>query len=237
MDLSKVKNKLKTGEHRTGDTLIYDMVGWPQDFVNKLYAAPVAHGKLTPQLYFSGTINGFLADLEPEVAAISNIENKLKFLSSLANQALISPWEDILALSASFYRSLEQKALSWDDMGAIQTWWDRSLDSLKYRSITDKSQNNGNNPNKRPRPDVNSDGPAPKFPRTHLAGLPIDWMKANNICMKHQTGNCDKSSDHTTANGNYTLRHICGGCLKLGKPEDSSHSSAKNCPNRDLFFC
>jgi hypothetical protein len=35
-------------------------------------------------------------------------------------------------------------------------------------------------------------------------------------------------------NGNHTLKHICGGCLKLDKGEDSSHP-AKNCFEGPVF--
>ena len=232
LDMSKVKNKLRSGKNWTGETTVYKQVGWPQQFLNRLYVSPVAHDKLSPEMYFSGSLNKILADLDPALAG-SRAENQLLFLANLATQSLISPWSDVLMLSSSFYESMEQNVISWDSWPAIQRWWDRSLDSLKCKTAADKA-----NPPKKPRLDNQSGQPASQPPgqqKTHLAGLSISWMGSNQICIKFQTGNCDKTGDHKTVHGNDTLKHICGGCLKLGKPDDSSHS-AKLCPFKDQFF-
>ena len=125
---------------------------------------------------------------------------------------------------------LEQKQLTWDNTAALQLWWDRALDNLKsktaaaqhkYQQPVGGGNNNGNY------------GDKPK--KTHLAGVSITWMQENAVCMKFQTGTCTESGPHTTARGNTTLKHVCAGCMKLGKPDDPSHC-AKSCPNKAQFF-
>ena len=153
-------------------------------------------------------------------------ENQLLFLSNIASQALIYKWEDILELSASLYRLLEQKHISWDDGPALHAWWTRALEGMKSKAAAQSVD--------RPRDQPRKEEPS-KPQKTNLAGLPVNWMRDNKLCIKFQTGSCKETGDHTTFNGSITLRHICGGCMKLNKPDDPSHS-AKTCPNKSQFF-
>lgn len=233
IDMSKIRNKLKSGENETRENVVYKKVGWPQQYLHPLYVvnAPV-HSKLSPLQYLSGTVNKLLAELDTNLAG-TVIENQLKFVANLANQAHVTDWEDILAISATFYKALERGAISWDDWGSIQVWWERSLDALKARSAARPA----GQPNKKPRLDnvLEDDKQAPRQQKTSLMGLDIAWMRTNMLCMRFQTGNCKEVASHKTLHGDATLLHVCGICFKLGKPEDSSHC-AKTCPHKSQVF-
>jgi hypothetical protein len=162
----------------------------------------------------------------------------------ISKQSLLSPWEDILVMSDSLYSSLEQNTVSWDSWSSIQTWWDRSVDSIRSNKVIkpnrirqDKDKirqvkDIGNN--------VNSSSNMNDITRYKtntplIAGLPVTWYTNNYICIKYNTGSCDKTTTHKNGLGNFLLRHICGGCLKIGKGEDSSHP-ANNCKFKEQFF-
>jgi hypothetical protein len=157
----------------------------------------------------------------------------------LSKQSLISPWEDILVMSDTFYSAVEQSTVSWDSWPSIQTWWDRLVDSLRSRRVV--------KPNRKFKLDKDSDygssssangsgkGKSESQKSKLIAGLPIGWYTSNFICIKYNSGTCDKVESHPTVMGNHTLKHICGGCFKLGKGEDSSHP-ANNCKFKDQFF-
>jgi hypothetical protein len=114
------------------------------------------------------------------------------------------------------------------------------VDSLRSRRLVKpnrrirQDKDNGNNNSSGNINDI-SKGKSDTQKITHIAGLPVMWYTSNLICIKYNSGSCDKTTSHTTVNGNYTLKHICGGCLKLGKGEDSSHPANK-CKFKDQFF-
>jgi hypothetical protein len=158
----------------------------------------------------------------------------------LSKQSLLSPWEDILAMSDSLYSSLEQGTVSWDSWPSIQTWWDRSVDSLRSHKLL--------KPNRRIRQDkdIGKDSSSGNMNdktknktdtrrASLIAGLPVTWYTSNYICIKYNSGSCDKTGSHNNVLGNILLKHICGGCLKLGKGEDSSHPANK-CKYKEQFF-
>ena len=133
-----------------------------------------------------------------------------------------------MELSASLYRLLEQKNISWEDGPALQRWWTRALDGMKSKAAARGAGNRAAPQSGQPRKDD------PSKPKTNVAGLPIVWMRDNKICIKFQTGACQETGDHTTTSG-ITLKHLCGGCRKLNKPDDTSHC-AKTCPFKSQFF-
>ena len=235
IDMAKMKTKLRSGRHWAGEAVASVMEPWPQQYLDRLLTTPVPHNKLTLPQYFCGSITKIFSELDPSLRG-SRVENQVKLLMLLSKQSLLSPWEDILALSDSLYCSLEQSSVSWDSWPSIQTWWDRSVDSLRSRSLQ--------NPNKRFKHDDGKDGStssnssgvgkAGQEPSL-VVGLPAEWYKTNNICIKYNLGACEKPSSHKTVHGDHTLKHICGGCLKLEKGEDSSHP-AKNCQHKSQFF-
>jgi hypothetical protein len=130
IDMSKMKTKLKSGRNWTGEAVATVMEPWPQQYLDRLLTTPVTHSKLSIPQYYCGSITKIFAEMEPSLRG-SRVENQIKFLMFLSKQALLSPWEDILSLSDSFYCALEQSTVSWDSWPTIQTWWDCSVDSLR----------------------------------------------------------------------------------------------------------
>ncbi len=233
LDMSKVKNKIKTGEIHSGTHEAIHYEPWPSHCINKMLCPnPPPNAKLNPIQYFSGSLNKILATVDPSQRG-SVTENQLKFLASIANHSLIHRWEDILELSAGLYRLLEQKQITWDDPAALQTWWDRALDNMKSKTAANNSQQHGGN---QPGGGMRyGDKVVDKNKQGLVAGLPVVWMQQNSFCIKFQTGSCTESGPHTTPKGNKMLKHACAGCSKIGKPDDTSHG-AKECPNKTQFF-
>ena len=228
-DMSKIKSKIKSGEFHSGTHEIIHYEPWPSHCLNKMFCpeAPI-NAKLSPIQYFSGSLNKILAEHDKSQRN-SVTENQLKFLANIANTALVHRWEDILELSAGLYRMLERKQITWDQTAALQTWWDRSLANLKAKSST-YQHGGGGRPNSGGKPDK-----VDKNTQKLVAGLPVNWMQENSICIKFQTGKCTEPGPHTTPKGSKMLKHACAGCMKIGKPEDSTHG-ANECPNKEQFF-
>ena len=67
-----------------------------------------------------------------------------------------------------------------------------------------------------------------------IMGVPPDFLRGRNICIKFNLGKCTfttaphESPDKTGSQ----LKHICGGCAFLKKPDDVSHMMM-NCPAKD----
>jgi hypothetical protein len=229
IDMSKMKSKLKSGRHWTGEAVATVMEPWPQQYLDRIVTAPVTHDKLTLPQYFCGSITKIFSELDPTMRG-SRVENQVKFLMYMSKQALLSPWDDILALSDAFYSALEQNTVSWENWSAIQTWWVQSLDSLRAKNML--------NPNKKlktERKPRDGGGEDSTTTPNKACGINISFYNKNNICIKFNTGKCDKPATHKTVHGNHTLKHICAGCLTLGKGEDDTHH-ANECEFKSQFF-
>jgi hypothetical protein len=229
IDMSKMKSKLKSGRNWSGEAVATVMEPWPQQYLDRILTTPVAHSKLSLSQYYCGSITKIFAELEPSLRG-SRVENQVKFLMYLSKQALVSPWEDILSLSDSFYCALEQNTVSWESWPTIQTWWVQSVDALRSRSIL--------NPTKKFKPNQanNESGDGNGEQKSNkVYGIPIGWFTRNSVCIKFNTGICDKPSTHKTLHGDHTLKHVCAGCLKLDKGEDNTHP-AKDCQFKSQFF-
>ena len=208
------------------------MEPWPQQYLDRIVTTPVPHSKLTSNQYFCGSITKIFAELDPSLRG-SRAENQIKFLMLVSKQTLLSPWEDILMLSDSFYCAVEQNSVTWESWSSIQSWWDRSMEALRSRNLANPAKkqklDNGESSVSSNNASGKESGPVV------VVGIPVDFLKEKNVCIKFNTGTCDHQASHKTLNGVHLLKHICGGCLKLGKGEDSSHP-AKNCPAKEQFF-
>ena len=128
IDMSRMKAKLKSGRNWAGEAVASVMEPWPQQYLDRLVTAPVPHNKMSALQYFCGSITKVFSELDPSLRG-SRVENQIRFLMFLSKQSLLSPWEDIIALSDSFYCALEQNSISWESWTSIQTWWDRKMGS------------------------------------------------------------------------------------------------------------
>ena len=226
VDMSKLKRKLVSGEHTSGSQGVVIETRWPHHCISRVSCQnPPSHDKLTMAQFFSGFCNKILMELDPSLEN-SELENKLRHLSTMADIAINSPWNHVLSLNASLFRCLEQAQLSWNSWDTIQDWLDKSLSQLKHKNTNVKP---GAAPN-------HSDGPPQKQPRRddNVEGIPTEWMKEQKICIMFQLDRCRETGDHKTKGGNTILAHCCAGCLKSKKETVSSHG-VKSCPNKHLF--
>ena len=184
---------------------------------------------MTIQQYFSGWVNKILSEADPSLEdSVTN--NQLRLLGDFATLSLTLPLSELLAFTASFLKCLEQKTLTWDDWPQIQAWYERSLAALKTKMALGNCQP----PSKKGKFELNN-GANPPGKKTHIAGVEIDWMKSQNICIKFQLGACSETDSHKIQSNTTLLKHICAGCSKLNLPGDKSHP-AKQCPNKEKFF-
>jgi hypothetical protein len=228
IDMSKMKSKLKSGRNWSGEAVATVMEPWPQQYLDRIVTAPVTHSKLTLPQYFCGSITKIFAELDPTLRG-SRVENQVKFLMYLSKQSLLSPWDDILALSDSFYCALEQNTVSWENWPAIQTWWVQSVDSLRSKNMLNPSKKF--KAEKKPKDAIEDEGTS----TNKACGINIGFYNKNNICIKYNKGKCDKPASHKTMHGDNILKHICAGCMILKKGEDDTHP-AEDCEFKSQFF-
>jgi len=230
VDLSKMKTKLKSGEHSSGSLAVLREVYWPHHGLppSRIHGQIPPYNQLSPVQFFCGLINTILIHTPPELRG-SETYNKVKFAGMIATMGLNTAWSDVLAHNAEFFRQLEQIQLDWKDWEAINRWHITAEEGLRAKNSSSTNQPNP----KRPRPDQPHQ--QPEDLDFKIFGLEPSFMKANQICIKFQSGICSFTSDHNTIRENVTLRHICAGCEFLKKPADRSHN-AKTCPNKALFL-
>ena len=239
IDLSKMKSKLQSGEHSTGNNAVIKETHWPNIFVNRAIVKSIPkHSDLTPVQLANGFINKILNE-SPASFNESIESNKMRYLSKLFTFALYMPWSDVLDINCSFFRNLEQAQIDWSDWSKIADWLSATQESFKMRPAANQP------PTKKFRPDNQQVLPGQQPPqnpqnpvrngRKLIEGIDIIWMRENQLCIKYQSGVCPFPADHNTVNGNVTLLHNCAGCEVLKKPADKSHG-ARNCPHKSQFF-
>ena len=242
IDLSKMKSKLQSGQHSTGNSTVIKETNWPNIYVNRAHVKTIPkHSDLTQVQMFGGFIKKILNEA-PVSFNQTETANKLKYLSKLSDFALHMPWSDVLDCNCAFFRNLEQAQIDWTDWSRIAAWLSDTQESMRFKSFSNP------NPPKKQRfdnqPVQGGQQPAfqPQNPQNPLRngkktveGIDIIWMRENQLCIKFQSGVCPFPTDHNTANGNVTLLHHCAGCEVLKKPSDKSHG-ARTCPHKSQFF-
>jgi hypothetical protein len=119
IDMSKMKVKLKSGRNWMGESVTSVMEPWPQQYLDRLLTTPITHDKMSFSQHFCGSVTKIFSEMDPSLRG-SRVENQIKLLMFLSKQSLLSPWEDILAMSDSFYSTVEQSTVSWDSWPSIQ---------------------------------------------------------------------------------------------------------------------
>ena len=235
LDLSKMKTKLKSGEHSSGSLDVLKEVYWPHHCVPKALLGGVTppYSKLSPNQFYCGLINCILIEIPPEFQNTPHV-HMLKFTSLILKMNLTTTWTDVLAHCAEFFRNLEQAQLEWKNWDEIKEWHKSALDGLHAKNFAsnqtafrDRSATMPNISNHQTNQNTN------QFDK--MFGLEVAWLKSNQICIKFQSGVCTFKTEHNTIKENITLRHICAGCEFLKAPADSSHG-AKTCPKKSQFF-
>ena len=147
-------------------------------------------------------------------------------------------WSDIISLNEALFSALERGTLNWNSWEPLEKWWNMMENALRTQAASRPG------PSKRPAP-APAPGPAPAGPgqpplakkakKSDIDGVPGDFLKSNNVCIKWNINTCSvQEATHSSPERGATaqLRHICGGCLYLNKGVDGTHCM-KQCKNRN----
>lgn len=230
VDLSKLKRKLVSHEHTTGCTAVVREVRWPQMAINpSLCSGGVPpHDKLSKAQFFCGMAMIALTEKNKDSPDGIETTNKLKHTAKVASLAISWPWDDCLEFNAVLFRALEQGQVNWSDWSQIDAIHNSTEKAINTRVISRQA------PTKKLKVDEEKKGGG-AVEKERIEGLLISWMREKCLCIKFQSKNCPKPTDHAISSNKIVLRHICGGCLFLNKPDDPTHC-AKFCDYRSLFF-
>ena len=230
VDLSKLKRKLVSHEQTTAFTAVVREVRWPQMAINpSLCPGGVPpHDRLSKAQFFCGMAMIALTEQNKDSPDGIETTNKLKHTAKVASLAFSWPWEDCLEFNAVLFRALEQAQVNWNDWPQIDAIHNSTEKAINTRVICRQA------PPKKIKVDEKKGGGGGGA-KERIEGLLISFMREKCLCIKFQSNNCPLPADHEISSKRIVLRHVCGGCLFLNKPEDPSHS-AKTCPHRSLFF-
>ena len=143
---------------------------------------------------------------------------ELEHLNRVFALTAATEWDKALALNTSFFRSLEQKNLSWEDWPRIMEWHNSNIYAIKLSA--------------------NALRPL-ETPAAYVAGKVHQWSmkycKEQKLCIKFQSNRCNQpGSDHTLIPSGVFLRHACCVCLMDGEGLVRSHGAAA-CPRIPSF--
>ena len=230
VNLADMKYEIKSGASRTKEPRAAFEEFWPHEYVDKLVQPVVVpHKSLSPRLFYSGLITKMFSELDPAIRG-SYSENQLHFAMEVSKLALVMPWEEIIAITNSFFCALEQRAINWESWERLDTWLRKATDSLRTRAAFSSSSlvTTG----KRSALDTVTAPTDPKKRKGEVCGVPTEWIRAQGICIKwNGVVGCQEASTHKI--GKDDVRHVCSTCAKKGKPDVSSHP-ARSCEEK--FF-
>ena len=225
LDMSKLKKKMHSGENSSGGYGVIKEQSWPHHLLSRTQCpnVPQKNSAMTNLHFFSGMLNKILVESAPNSLPLVH-QNKLLYTANLANLAHTASWPQILEINAMFFCSLEQGQQTWDNWSAISAFLDRARQQVRQSIPAGKSH----------------DGPPNKKQKTQddkIEGIPASWIKSNKFCLIFNIGKCQKPGDHYIADGNVFVKHLCAGCVKLGKGNMNDHgaSSCDNKPFHNLF--
>ena len=224
LDLSSTRHKIKSGRNAGIQQDARVAETWPNQYLCPVMsdnAAGISHDKLT-LVQWAG---GFVAKIFAEIDASRNgarEHNQLFILMKLLRLAEMYPWNEILKMNEALFSAIERGSLTWDSRDLLEGWWSRAIEALRVRSsrpaVATKRPATTTLPASAP--------PAKKDRSKDIAGVSGDFLKSQNICIKWNVQTCSSTtSPHDCPDRSVTtqVKHVCGGCAFLGKPEDSSH--------------
>ena len=217
-------NSVVSGETNGGSSGIIKEIRWSHHCVSKVsHPQPVQHSKQNPQVFFSGCFNKLLSESSQSLSG-SVLENKMKFMSRLADLSINDPWENILTINAAMYRALEQGHMNWSCWLSIEVWLDRTISHMRNRTFS-SLQHGGKYV--RPPIDISQVSPNKKQRFDFVQGIPEDFVRDQKLCIMFQLGRCSQQPDHTIYGGTTSFAHICAGCLHLEKGRVPDHLKKK----------
>ena len=232
VDLKEARHKIKSGRNVgvTLDARISE--SWPNEYLCPLMMDGIDpkqfdHDKISLIQWAGGFASKIFAEF-PEDRNETKEHNQLFMLMKMLRLAETQPWHEIMKINQALFSALERGVLTWLSREALEKWWRLARETLNDRAArpqptkrTPAAPAPGQPPAKRP--DTKRDRPDKK---NDVFGVPGDFLRQKNICIRWNVSSCSDSNDtHPSPDRSATaaVRHVCGGCAYLGKPDDTSH--------------
>ena len=227
IDQSKLKRKLTSGRYSSGTLGVIREERWPHQCLSDAAGRPPKEASaLTHHQFTAGMLGKILSETPPNHIAQA-AENKMMFTSRVSNLAFTVPWSQLVDVVSSFFEAIEQCQQSWDDWPAIDSWLQNRERLLRVMPANAKRD---------PPPTIPGDPghdhpPSKKSKGEDVLGVPLWWLKVEQICVFFSRGSCKSNGDHPSAREGTPLSHICGACHRDGKGRISAHGIS-TCPNK-----
>ena len=239
VDLKEARHKIKSGRNVgvTLDARINET--WPNEYLcplmmDGLDPKQFDHDKITLIQWAGGFVGKIFAEF-PQERNESKEHNQLFILMKMLRLAETQPWTEIMKLNQALFSALERGVLTWLSREALEKWWALAMETINNKASRMQAAKRpmvatapGQPPAKR------VDDKKTVIKKNDVFGVPGDFLRQNNVCIRWNVNSCSEGSDtHPSPDRSATaqVRHICGGCLFLGKPEDTSHPM-KSCRNK-----
>ena len=218
----KYHRKLVTGFHSNSSAEIQSEVLWPHRCLDHMVVkVPPEYLTLTPVQFMAGETGILLHELPKEMEGTPHA-HRLMHLNRLLTHGMHRDWVDCLNLHGSFLCATEQRQVTWEHWSAIKEWHDRQNEINRSRSGSMTKQTNDGQK-------ISPDREADK----KCFGIEVSFIKAAQICIKYQHGNCDQEAGHLSPFGRTPLSHTCVWCW--AKQKISAYHMAQECePRREV---
>ena len=236
VDYQKVQKYMKSGSKRGAGEFVERQTNWPEEFLAA--TAPSAskpeHDKLSFPELIDGMLGKVLSEIRPEKLDLE-VANKLSYIKELTAMHYTLDLQNVLSINRKFLQGWENKRFEWSDWPRIEAFLRESRFQQMVNSMArgrDQQFRNGNGRS-------NSAPPAPPKGASHINGVPTQFYKDNNICMKFNKG--PKQCQETSAphkhpfESNRMLEHVCAACKKAGKSGVGHGAYDSSCQNKQSF--
>ena len=229
VDVSSIKNKIKSGENGDDYNDILFKEIWVNQFLNRQMLGNVKHCELDIGKFALGFVTKIYCDMPHSVRGTPYF-NMTKILMLLLRLAVTGvAWQDVLDIDRSLFKALERRQVSWESWSDLEIWWKQALDTLEFKKLGGATAAPA--PAKRAGSELGGAPPA-KVQKGATCGIPNSWLKEQNLCIKFNVGRCSTNAPHPSpTDETVSLLHLCAGCLRLQKGSDSGHGANK-CPNK-----
>ena len=245
-DISKMQKVLTAGHDKVGTGMVLRQAAWP----HKMLQSSVPGYNVVPHedLTFHQFINGMLSKLTsetPEERLDHELANKLSMLQFLVEMSFHYEHKVVIKAYHEIHMAWQMKTFDWSDS------WSSIEERLKTirskASVVPQQQTFKKNFKcsscTKPNGGGGGQGPPHNAPGkqsldTVVNGVPTNYMKAQNICIRfNKQKGCPEATSHKiNPNTDVTLRHICAGCHKKSNLQETHpvHDCEKG-PFKPLF--
>ena len=247
-DIAKMQKVLTAGHDKVGTGMVLRQSAWP----HKMLQSSVPGYNVVPHddLTFHQFINGMLSKLTaetPEHKLDIELANKISMLQFLVEMSFHYEHKVIIKAYDQIHMAWQMKTFEWTDP------WSTIEDRLKtirsratvspqpitykknFRCVTCTKPSGGGGGGGQGAP---GGAPGKQSQDTVVNGVPTNYMKAQNICIRfNRPKGCPESASHkVNSSSDVTLRHICAGCFKKASTQEAHpvHDCDKG-PFKSLF--